>query len=207
MFWFLVAISIFTNQIPQISVGSDEWELGTKFDISAPGKISTIKFYKIDGDNGVHTGRIWSGTTKIAEVIFSNETSSGWQEQNLIMPLVVSKGTYVVSVNSPKGAHYAYKPGGFSTPIANDGISGTVGMYGSVNQYPNYSTLTNYFRDVKYISDTAIGKISFSQIAPPGINSLYAQMTNFKSGSYNMTVTITDLMGNFVTESSLLLIP
>ena len=50
--------------------------------------VTAIKFYKGAGNNGVHTGSIWSSTgTRLATVTFSNETASGWQTATLATPL------------------------------------------------------------------------------------------------------------------------
>ena len=49
-------------------------ELGVKFQSSATGTVSGIRFYKSSQDTGTHTGELWSSTgTKLATATFTNE--------------------------------------------------------------------------------------------------------------------------------------
>src|SRR5262245_43704744 len=55
--------------------------LGMKFYSEVPGKVTAVRFYKGTGNTGTHKGQLWSNSgTKLAEVTFTNETSSGWQQ-------------------------------------------------------------------------------------------------------------------------------
>ncbi len=76
-----------------------------KFRASQAAKVNSIRYYKVAGESGSHTGRIWSATgTQLASVVFSNETASGWQIANLATPLALTANTtYVVTVNSNTG--------------------------------------------------------------------------------------------------------
>jgi chitodextrinase len=133
------------------------YELGTKFQSTAAGQITGIRFYKASQESGTHTGHIWSSTgTLLATVTFSGETASGWQTQNLTSPLSISAGTtYTVSVNTA-GSYYVATNGGLASAITNGPLSTIVGgngTYGSVGAYPTNSWQTsNYYRDVVFTS-------------------------------------------------------
>src|SRR6185312_17414468 len=84
--------------------GTGPWtyELGVKFTVDQPMLLSAVEFYKSDQETGSHTGTLWSASgTKLASVVFQNETASGWQKQNLASPLSLQPDTtYVVSVDA-----------------------------------------------------------------------------------------------------------
>ena len=84
-------------------------ELGTTFTPSVNGQVTAIRFYKLAGAVGVHTGSIWGPDgTRIATVTFRNETASGWQTAALTKPVALKSGTsYVVSYRVPTGGRYA----------------------------------------------------------------------------------------------------
>ena len=84
-------------------------ELGTTFTPSVSGQVTAIRFYKLAGAVGVHTGAIWGPNgTRLATVTFKNESATGWQTAALAKPVAVKSGTsYVVSYRVPAGGHYA----------------------------------------------------------------------------------------------------
>src|SRR4051812_39807882 len=55
-------------------------EVGMKFQATADGYITALRFYKQPSNTGAHIGHLWSSTgQQLAEVAFSNETAEGWQ--------------------------------------------------------------------------------------------------------------------------------
>ena len=72
-------------------------------------------------------GRIWSATGQpLATVTFTNEGTSGWQQQALATPLTIQAGTtYVVSVNI--NSYYVSTSQGFGSGISNGGLNAPVG--------------------------------------------------------------------------------
>ena len=98
------------NYVPFVTADSDSTptELGVKFQSSISGWVAGVRFYKGTGNNGTHTGSLWSSTgTQLATGTFTNETASGWQTLMFGNPVQISANTtYVVSYYAPDG-HYA----------------------------------------------------------------------------------------------------
>jgi hypothetical protein len=83
-------------------------ELGVKFQSSANGWAAGVRFYKGTGNNGSHTGSLWTSSgTLLATGTFTNETASGWQTLLFANPVQITANTaYVASYYDPDG-HYA----------------------------------------------------------------------------------------------------
>src|SRR3954469_2979807 len=59
-------------------------EVGMKFKPSENGYISALRFYKQANNTGTHIGHLWTASgTQLAEIEFTGETASGWQEAQL----------------------------------------------------------------------------------------------------------------------------
>ena len=104
------------------------------FTPSRNGTVKAIRFFKGVGNNGTHTGSIWSAAgSRLATVTFANETATGWQSATLAQPLEVTAGTtYVVSYFAPQG-HYSVTSGFFSSPLTKGDLSAPAtnnGRYG-----------------------------------------------------------------------------
>ncbi|OBQ14192.1 DUF4082 domain-containing protein [Anabaena sp. AL09] len=131
-----------------------DYELGMKFTSAKAGQIQAIRYYKSPSETGTHVGRIWSSTgTLLANVTFTNETASGWQQQALSTPVTIpANTTYVVSVNT--NGYYADTPNGFATAITNGDLTAPVraGVYNeTISAFPTQVYQNeNYFRDVVF---------------------------------------------------------
>ena len=160
-------LSIFTAaDTPNTVADSDtaQVNLGVKFQASAAGTISGIRYYKSATDTGTHTGTLWSSTgTLLATGTFINETASGWQTLTFTSPVTIAAGTtYVASYHS--NGHYIANSGYFSTAktngpltaLANATSSNGVYTYGNGNLFPT-STFgaANYWVDVLYNQGTS----------------------------------------------------
>lgn len=99
-------------------------ELGVKFRTIVDGQITGIRFYKLPGNTGQHTGSLWkSDGTLLATADFGPETSSGWQQVNFSTPVNVTAGTtYIASYYAPNG-NYAYTANAFT----NSGVTNASG--------------------------------------------------------------------------------
>jgi Domain of unknown function (DUF4082)/Bacterial Ig-like domain/Bacterial Ig domain len=99
-----------TNYTPSTTSASDtgSYELGMKFQSSAGGWVAGVRFYKGSGNNGTHTGSLWSASgTLLGTGTFTNETASGWQTLLFTNAIQISANTtYVVSYWDPDG-HYS----------------------------------------------------------------------------------------------------
>lgn len=163
--------SLFTTQIPVNPDASDNgtlYELGTKFQSTKAGQITAIRYWKAASDGGVHEGRIWSvnGGTPLVTVTFTNETASGWQQQDLNSPLSIQANTtYVVSVNS--NGFFAITNSGLASSILNGELStiadGNNGVFGNPGTFPiNSFQSSNYFRDIVFFASntSTLSKVS-----------------------------------------------
>ena len=147
-------ITIFTNETPAQENATDNrpYELGTQFSVNANGHIASILFWKAPSETGVHVGRIWGPDgSELASVTFVGESTSGWQEALLDIPVPVYAGnTYIVSVTT--SSHWATTPDGLASPVTNGNISALGGLYNVIQgSLPGTATKYNYFRDVVFI--------------------------------------------------------
>ena len=154
-----------TTATPKVIGTSDTQsvELGVKVRADVSGTVTALRFYKGTANTGLHTGTLWSSTgLKLATVIFTNETASGWQQAALATPVAVTGGTtYVVSYHAPVG-RYAVDTGYFSSvsttkaPVRalGAGIDGPDGLYsyaaGTIFPASTASS-SNYWVDVVFI--------------------------------------------------------
>ena len=152
---FSLALSPQKTTIPSADGhGFSSYELGVKVTVDQPMLLSSIRFYKDDRETGVHTGTVWTASgSKLATVIFSNETASGWQTQALATPLQLQPGSvYVISVNV--NAYYVATSAGLTTQISSgplhsvaDGANGVYGLF--AGDFPSQTwNSNNYFVDV-----------------------------------------------------------
>lgn len=152
------AASFYVSRAPSLPDYNDaghSWELGLSFTTSAHGQITALRYYKSPSETGAHTGRLWdvtSGTpVQLAEVNFANETSSGWQQQGLPIPVPVRPGRrYLVSVNANQ--RFALTAGGLANAITAGSLTADTanGMYGPLGGCPTtpHPNKNEYFRDV-----------------------------------------------------------
>lgn len=96
---------------PSVTAENDSTplELGVKFTSSVNGWVTGIRFYKGTGNDGTHTGTLWSASgAELATGTFTNETASGWQTLLFSSPVAITANTvYVASYYAPDG-HYAF---------------------------------------------------------------------------------------------------
>ena len=80
-------------------------ELGVKLRSDVAGSITGIRFYKTAGNNGSHTGTLWSsGGTSLATVTFTGESATGWQEATFDTPVAIEADTtYIASYHTTSG--------------------------------------------------------------------------------------------------------
>jgi methionine-rich copper-binding protein CopC len=108
------------NYIPSITSNNDTgaYEFGMKFQSSVAGWVSGVRFYKGTGNNGTHTGSLWTSSgTQLATGTFTNETTSGWQTLTFASAVFITANTtYVVSYYDPNG-HYSSDTALFDWPL------------------------------------------------------------------------------------------
>jgi hypothetical protein len=134
--------NIFTTQTPSGSPypPDNPVENGVKWTSDVDGHVTGVRFYKHSSNTGIHKGRLWQGSTLIANATFINETSYGWQTVYFDSPVAVTAGTtYIVSYHSAGG--YYYQSNGYfgdvnNAPLHIIATSGQNGIY----TYANAST-------------------------------------------------------------------
>ncbi len=156
-------------------------EVGVKFRADVSGYITGLRYYKTSEATGAHVGHLYTASgTQLAEVTFSKETASGWQQVSLPSPVAISANTtYIASYYAPNG-HYAALSGYFSVVGADAAplhapASGVVGGNGVYHYGGNGSLFseggpesyngTNYMADVVFEAEQQPPVISNVQAA------------------------------------------
>ncbi len=132
-------------------------ELGVRFQTSAAGTATGVRFYKGSQDTGTHTGELWSSTgQELATVTFTNETASGWQSATFATPVTLTPGQiYTVSYHTEVG-HYSNTFNFFTSAVTNGPLTAPasgngVFAYGSSSVFPtNTYQASNFWVDVMF---------------------------------------------------------
>lgn len=133
-------------------------ELGVKFQSSVAGTVNGIRYYKSNLDTGTHTGSLWSSTgTRLANLTFTNETSTGWQMATFSNPVAITPGvTYTASYHTNVGRYSSTNNyftanvtnGPLTAPAAGNGVF----TYGSASLFPTSSAQgINFWVDVLFV--------------------------------------------------------
>lgn len=167
--------NIFTTQTPAGGTSNDGpqpggitgIETGVKFTSSLPGFITGVRFYKIAGDAGIHTGELYSypGGGLLASALYTGETTSGWQTVTFSSPVPITAGTTYVSATFNSLGNYTFTDGFFATALTNspltalaDGTNGpnAIYIYTNLPAFPTSSSGTkpNYWQDVVFSAAT-----------------------------------------------------
>lgn len=188
--------------------------LGLQFYSGVPGSVTGVRFYKGPNNTGTHIGNLWSNTgTKLAQVVFSLETASGWQQANFSSPVNIAANTqYVISYLAPKG-HYAIDqyyswPTVSAVPLHVSNLTPGVYAYASKTSFPrSVWNASNYGVDLVFvptvsnqaitygISGTVTGsaaKVTLSGVASASANTDASGNYSFSglpNGSYAVTAT------------------
>ena len=135
-------------------------EVGVKLQADEDGWLSSLRFYKQANNTGTHVGHVWSASGELlAEVEFTGETASGWQQQELPSPIPIARDTtFVVSYHSSAG-FFAFSPGAMALGVhraplhapADSAVGGNgVYRYGA-SGFPNTSwNATSYWVDATF---------------------------------------------------------
>jgi hypothetical protein len=163
-------------------------ELGSKFTVDVTGSVTALRFYKMTGETGTHTGSLWdSKGNLLAQVTYTNETTSGWQTQALTTPVQVTTGnTYVVTYHTSNGFE-ALDAGFFAAQFDAAPLhvpaTGGVYAYGSTPRFPTTSTQTNYYADVVF--NVHYATLSWGANSNNPNNVTYNVFRTQTQGSYN----------------------
>ena len=155
--------SIWDNNVvparPAETTDNKAVELGLKFRSSVAGRVAGVRFYKGATNTGTHIGRLWTRTgQQLAQVTFTNETASGWQEARFSAPVdIQANTTYVVSYHAPAGNYASgldfFRDAAVDRPplrALRDGEDGGNGLYG---YGPSGTFPTGLYRSENYWVD------------------------------------------------------
>jgi hypothetical protein len=187
--------------------------LGLKFRSDVSGTISGIRFYKGAGNNGTHTGLLYSATgTLLAQAAFTAETASGWQQATFATPVAIQANTtYIAAYFSSSGfaynAQYFAVTGVDNAPLhaLRSGVDGSNSVFanGATPQFPSLAGLNaNYWADVVFSTtppaptpDLTIAKSHTGSFTQGQAGATYTMtVTNSGSGPTSGTVTVTETL-------------
>ncbi len=164
------------DAVPQVPATGDSnpTEVGAKFVPQVSGTVVGVRFYKGDGNTGVHTGSLWSAAgTLLAKVTFSNESGSGWQTAHFDTPVPVGVGsTYVISYYAPNG-HYAADPAYFGSALTTGVLTAPAGSNGvyryAADAFPsNAYQSSNYWVDPLFVAGPGAPSPTTPPASPTG---------------------------------------
>ena len=175
-------------------------ELGVKFRSDVTGTITGIRFYKANANTGAHVGNLWTTNgTRLATVLFSNETASGWQQALFATPVTIASNTvYVASYHASSGHYseddYYFRGKGVDNPPLHalaDGVSGgnSVYAYGSSSAFPNQTwNAANYWVDVVFLGAPLV--ITTTSLSNGVMNEAYTETLTAIHGTLPYTWSI-----------------
>ena len=177
-------------------------QLGMKFRTTIDGFVNGVRFYKQAGHAGTNIGQLYTATgSLLAQVTFSNETASGWQEALFSNPVPVSSNTtYIISYHSSNGYYSANTPN-FSSSIENgplkalaDEEDGPNGIY-LMSNTPGFPTST--YQGGNYWVDVVFGSEYFPGNTPPAVSLISPEnnMTFTAPADINLEASATDADG------------
>jgi hypothetical protein len=145
--------SIFPTDAPVTTAdgAGSTWEQGIEFSASVNGEITHIRFWKAIGETGQHTGRIWNTAgQELAEVTFTCETASGWQQAALATPLPITAGVrYKVTYNINLLVAKTFSV--LNVPITIGPLTGWGSSFSTpAGTYPTTGSTSNLFADVGF---------------------------------------------------------
>jgi hypothetical protein len=152
--------TLFGSTTPDVAAANDgaAVELGVAFRPTAAGLVTGVRFYQGAGNDGPHTGTLWSSDgTALRTVTFSpSEAATGWQTATFDTPYEVTPGaTYVVSYFAPRG-HYAVAANAFTADVTAGPLTAPAAGNGRYRYGGGFPADTwqqsNYFVDVVFVT-------------------------------------------------------
>jgi len=143
----------FNDLVPESLDAKGTVELGVTFSITAPGRITGLRFYQARSEKGSHTLRLWDsyGAVRCSADI-PEKSGGGWRKAVLPEPVSVQAGdSFCVSYTA--SSHYVATPGVFASAVVKEGIRREAGVYSfeTLGRRPakTYKQMS-YFVDVDY---------------------------------------------------------
>ena len=175
--------SLFGDARPSVVSDFDtgKVELGLQFKTSIGGTVQGIRFYKGPRNVGTHVGYLYSGSTRLASVTFTNETAGGWQRAIFSAPVkVVANQTYTASYLASVGGYSVTNPQTF--PVTSGALTAIRGVYRYGGGYPsNVYQKSNYFVDILFVPTTGTTTNSSTQSTTSRSSSVSTSATSSAS--------------------------
>lgn len=155
-------------------------EVGLKFRSDVVGYVTGVRFFKYAGATGTHIGRLWAmDGSKLAEVTFTGETDSGWQEATFPAPIAIEADTtYIISYYVADGnRRFSDSQYYFDNPETTkdnpplhalaDGVDGPNGVFSESDAFFDQS-----FRASNYWVDLIFDPGATPDTTPPAVGSV-----------------------------------
>ncbi|MBX9789234.1 MAG: DUF4082 domain-containing protein [Pirellulales bacterium] len=142
-------------------------ELGMKFNATANGYITGVRFFKSTMNTGVHVGSLWTADgTRLASVTFTGESASGWQQALFSTPVAIQANTtYVISYYAPNG-RFSMDVAGLSGGVSNGALNVQGGADAGVFQYGGSAFPTSSYQASNYWVDVVFVKSPIASVSP-----------------------------------------
>jgi Domain of unknown function (DUF4082) len=136
--------NIFPTQVPTLGPFNDGpggITVGLKFFTQIATTVTGVRFYKIAGMAGPHTGLIYDNTgTLVQSIAFGTETASGWQSVDFTAPVALpANTTYMIAVFMADG-NYTATQHALTAAITNGALTAPA----STGPPPNQNGLFTY---------------------------------------------------------------
>jgi hypothetical protein len=183
-------------------------ELGMKFTADQNGFASGVRFYKGASNLGTHIGSLWTAAGQLlAQVTFTGETASGWQQANFSPPLAITANTvYVISYHSTAG--FSYTLNYFNSPVDNPPLHAVVrdnGVYsfGAASVFPvGTAGSANFWVDVVFTTNATAAPLISIAVTPANPSVSSGSTQQFQAvGTYSDSTT-QDITGQVTWTSA-----
>jgi hypothetical protein len=181
--------------------------LGVKFTSDVAGTVNGIRFYKGAANTGTHVGSLWTaGGERLAQVTFTGESASGWQQATFATPVKIQPNTtYVASYLAPNG-HYSQNGPSLVAGVDNPPLHAVSNLtsingvfaYGSSSAFPEASwEASNYWVDVLFAPAPApvVPGTPTAVKATAGLGSATVEWTAPSGGSEPTSYLVTGYVG------------
>jgi hypothetical protein len=151
--------NIFGSMKPTDSIdATGGWEVATRFKVSTEGAVVRMRFYRVTGETGTNTLKLWSNSGVLLASKNVVSTGAGWKTVLLRTPfgaddsVCLEPDTYYrvsVNTNTKQGKTFAYFTN--NGPITNGPLTADYSYYGQpTGSMPTTGSGSAFFVDVTF---------------------------------------------------------
>lgn len=151
--------NIFGSMKPADSLdATGGWEVATRFKVDVEGAVVRMRFYRVTGETGTNTIKLWSNSGVLLASKNVVSTGAGWKLVLLRTPfgaddsVCLEPDTYYrvsVNTNTKQGKTFGYFTN--NGPITNGPLTADYGYYGQpAGSFPTNGSGSAYFVDVVF---------------------------------------------------------